>query len=84
MGAFDGLSISRCPRIPVECDNSHRFFSNSSFSFFRGFGENELKKLLEDALINSSEIVWVPKQNGGSIGFETWYIKALVEHHFKG
>lgn len=81
MGAFDGFTIP-CQRVPSSPTTCYQRFPNYTFSFFKGFGEAELKNLLSKALADNSETVWVPQKNGSSIGLETWYVKALVEHHF--
>ena len=85
MGAFDGLRIPYDTGYPtVGFNNPHQYFSNFSFSFFKGFGEPELRKLLAKAEANGSDTVWVPEQYGRSsgIGLHTWYVKALLLHHF--
>jgi hypothetical protein len=85
MGAFDGLRIPYDKGYPtVGFNNPYQYFSNFSFSFFKGFGEPELRKLLAKAEANGSDTVWVPEQYGRSsgIGLHTWYVKALLLHHF--
>jgi hypothetical protein len=85
MGAFDGI------KIPYDSgyssagfNNPGQYFSNYCFSFFKGFGEPELRKLLATAEAKGSDTVWVPEQygRGSGIGLHTWYVRALLKHHF--
>jgi hypothetical protein len=86
MGAFDGI------KIPYDSgyssagfNNPHRYFSNYCFSFFEGFGEPELRKLLAKAEAKGSDTVWVPDQynkRSSGIGLHTWYVRALLNHHY--
>ena len=47
MGAFDGIRIPYDKGYPTAgFNNPYEYFSNFPFSFFEGFGEPELRKLL--------------------------------------
>jgi hypothetical protein len=86
MGAFDSV------RVPVDSgystvgfNNPYDYFSNqSSFSFFAGFGIDELNQLLVDAEDKGSDMLWVPQERKGQgrIGLNTWYVRALIKQHF--
>jgi hypothetical protein len=86
MGAFDGI------KIPYDrgyssagFDNSCQIFSNFTFGFFEGFGEPELRNLLAIAEAKDSDTVWVPdkyNKRSSGIGLDTWYVRALLKHHF--
>ena len=86
MGAFDGI------KIPYDSgysssgfNNPDQYFSNYCFSFFKGFGELELRKLLAAAEEKGSDTVWVPdkyNKRSSGIGLHTWYVRALLKHHF--
>jgi hypothetical protein len=85
MGAFDGI------KIPYDSgyssagfNNPDQYFSNYCFSFFKGFGEPELRKLLAEAEEKGSDTVWVPTPRGkySGPGLHTWYVRALLKHHF--
>ena len=86
MGAFDGIRIPGDKGYPsVGFNNPYQYFSNFSFSFFEGFGEQELRQLLAQALARGSDTVWVPERfnkRSSGIGLHTWYVKALLDHHF--
>lgn len=86
MGAFDGIRIPYDRGYPtVGFNNPHQNFSNFSFSFFEGFGEPELRLLLAAAEANSRDTVWVPdrfNKRSSGIGLHTWYVRALLQHHF--
>ena len=86
MGAFDGIRIPYDRGYPTGgFNNPHQNFSNFSFSFFEGFGEPELRELLAAAEARGSDTVWVPdrfNKRSSGIGLHTWYVKALLDHHF--
>lgn len=86
MGAFDGVRIPYDKGYPtVGFNKSHQYFSNYCFSFFDGFGEPELRKLLAAAEAKGSDTVWVPEQygRGSKIGLHTWYVRALIKEYFE-
>lgn len=82
MGAFSGYRIPY--RAVPEKLRTYQHFLNFSFSFFDGFGEPELRKLLATAQAAGKDTVWVPVERPGSsgIGLPTWYVKALIAHYF--
>jgi hypothetical protein len=86
MGAFDGIKIPYDRGYPsAGFNNPHQYFSNSCFYFFEGFGEPELRKLLAAAEARGSDTVWVPERfnkRSSGIGLHTWYVRALLKHHF--
>ena len=86
MGAFDGIRIPYDKGYPtVGFNNPHQNFSNFSFSFFEGFGKPELRQLLAAAEARGSDTVWVPdrfNKRSSGIGLHTWYVRALLQHHF--
>ena len=86
MGAFDGIRIPYDRGYPtVGFNNPYQSFSNFTFSFFEGFGEPELRNLLAIAEAKGSDTVWVPKRfnkRSSGIGLDTWYVRALLKHHF--
>jgi hypothetical protein len=86
MGAFDGIRIPGDRGYPTAgFNNPYQYFSNFSFSFFEGFGEPELRQLLAQALARGSDTVWVPDRynpRSSGIGLHTWYVQALLDHHF--
>jgi hypothetical protein len=83
MGAFDGVKVPYDSGYPIcDCENTHRFFSNYCFSFFKGFGEGELRALLKEAEESNRDTVWVPAEHSGKIGLHAWYVRALLDHHF--
>jgi len=86
MGAFDGIRIPYDKGYPTAgFNNPHQYFPNYCFSFFEGFGEPELRKLLAAAEAQNSDTVWVPEKfnkRSSGIGLDTWYVRALLKHHF--
>lgn len=86
MGAFDGIRIPYDKGYPTTGFNvPYDYFANqSSFSFFKGFGVDELRTLLAQAESLDSDTVWVPQErkDWGTKGLRTWYVRALIEHHF--
>jgi len=85
MGAFDGIRIPYDKGYPTAgFNNPYPYFPNYCFSFFEGFGEPELRKLLADADAKGIDTVWVPEKyhRSSGIGLHTWYIRALLNHHF--
>ncbi len=85
MGAFDTVRVPYDKGYPtVGFNNPHQYFSNYCFSFFEGFGEPELRKLLATAEAKGSDTVWVPEKygRGSGIGLHTWYVRALIKEHF--
>lgn len=82
MGAFSGYRIPY--RSVPEKLQTYQHFANFSFSFFDGFGEPELRKLLATAQAAGKDKVWVPVERPGSsgIGLPTWYVQALLAHYF--
>lgn len=84
MGAFDGLQIPYDNGYPTcSYNNTYQFFSNYCFSFFKGFGETELRALLKEAEESNRDRVWVPSEHSGKIGLHVWYVRALLAHYFK-
>lgn len=83
MGAFDGY-VRSSPVISQDRVAYEYFETQSAFRFFEGFGINELTQLLEIAITNNSNKVWVPKEGvgNGHIGLGTWYVKALINEHY--
>lgn len=84
MGAFDGIRIPYDKGYPtVEFNNPYKRFANHSFSFFKGFGEPELRQLIAKAEADGHDTVWVPEEYYKSrVGLAIWYVKALLHHHF--
>jgi len=86
MGAFDGTRIPGDKGYPSRgFNNPYQIFPNYTFSFFEGFGEQELRERLAQALARGSDTVWVPERfnkRSSGIGLHTWYVKALLDHHF--
>jgi hypothetical protein len=84
MGAFDGI------KIPYDSgyssagfNNPYEYFPNQgAFKFFKGFGIEELKQLLVDAEARGSDMVWVPQEHRHTTGLRTWYVRALIKHHY--
>lgn len=87
MGAFDGIRIpydKGYPTTDFKLEYNH-FSTQSSFNFFKGFGIEELRKLLAEAEHDKCDKVYVPHERGpgwGHIGLRTWYVRALIEEHF--
>jgi hypothetical protein len=82
MGAFDGYQLPRgCPE---KTDTGEYFNTQSAFHFFEGFGLNELKALLTEAESEDEDTLWVPDkyQKSSGIGLSTWYVRALIDHHY--
>lgn len=85
MGAFDGIRIPYDKGYSTTNNSStYEYFSTqSAFSFFKGFGIEELKQLLVAAEDKGWDMVWVPQERKGQgrIGLNTWYVRALIEEH---
>jgi len=86
MGAFDGIRIPYDRGYPTTgFTNPYQYFkTQTAFSFFKGFGIEELKQLLAEANAEGDDTVWVPKERKdlGRIGLSTWYVRALIKEHF--
>ena len=86
MGAFDGIRIPYDRGYPTTgFSNTGQYFPNYCFHFFEGFGEPELRQLLADAEDKNRDTVWVPdkyNKRSSGIGLSTWYVRALLNHHF--
>lgn len=83
MGAFDGYTV--CNKWSADVNSTYQYFpTQSAFSFFKGFGIEELNQLLDDAESTNSKTIYIPREyaNQGHIGLQTWYVRALVNHYF--
>lgn len=87
MGAFDGIRIPYDKGYPTEdFKRQYQYFSTqTAFSFFKGFGIEELRLLLSEAEANESDTVWVPSEykDRSRIGLKAWYVRALIKEHFE-
>lgn len=84
MGAFDGYKIYGHSSHPDTVRKTYEYFkTQTAFSFFKGFGVDELTKLLVEAETNKNDTVYIPQEKPGSghIGLSTWYVRALVNAH---
>lgn len=85
MGAFDGIRIPYDKGYPTsDYHNPYEYFpTQTAFRFFKGFGMPELKKLLAESDNSNSKVVYVPQERrgSGSIGLDSWYVRALIQEH---
>lgn len=87
MGAFDGIKIPYDKGYPTEGFKlPYQYFpTQTAFSFFKGFGIEELRQLLAEAESRSWDTVWVPSEykDRSAIGLKVWYVRALIKEHFE-
>jgi hypothetical protein len=60
------------------------FYPQSGFSFYEGFGIDELKELLLEAEKENKESVYIwldVDRTRGQCRVDTWYLRALIEHY---
>ena len=77
MGAYNSYTKSGV----ASSTSTYQYFKNQpAFSFFVGFGPNELSLLYEAATSANADTVWVPQpiKHHGHIGLSTWYVRALL------
>jgi hypothetical protein len=92
MGAFDGYKwdgkiIGTRKMLDVSTSKvKFRYFNyQPSFEFYQGFELTQLCELFVQAEESNSKTVWIPSKypNNGSVGLDTWYVKALLEEIIK-